>query len=92
MLVQQTSFDFEIIVADDCSYDSTLAIIEDCRTGRHDIRIVPSERNVGVTRNYQRGFAPCRGEYIAVLEGDDASSSFRKTQMLNRSFLRRDLT
>jgi len=71
LLMQETDFDFEIVVADDHSLDSTLAIIEGYRTDNQNIRVLPSERNVGITRNYQRGFAACRGEYIAVLEGDD---------------------
>ena len=71
VLMQETDFDFEIVVADDHSQDSTLAIVEEYQAGNNSIRVLPSERNVGITRNYQRGFAACRGEYIAVLEGDD---------------------
>lgn len=71
VMMQQTDFDFEIVVADDCSQDSTIAVIEEYQAKNHNIRILPSERNVGITRNYQRGFGACRGEYIAVLEGDD---------------------
>jgi len=71
VLMQKANFDFEIVVADDHSQDSTPAIIEAYQTENHNIRILPSDRNVGITRNYQRGFAACRGEYVAVLEGDD---------------------
>jgi glycosyltransferase involved in cell wall biosynthesis len=71
VLMQKTDFDFEIVVADDHSQDSTIAIIEEYQADNHNIRILPSERNVGITLNYQRGFAACRGEHIAVLEGDD---------------------
>jgi glycosyltransferase involved in cell wall biosynthesis len=71
VLMQKTDFDFEIVVADDHSTDSTIAIIEEYRTDNNNIRVLPTERNVGITRNYQRGFAACRGEYVAVLEGDD---------------------
>jgi glycosyltransferase involved in cell wall biosynthesis len=71
VMTQKTDFDFEIVVADDCSQDSTLAIIEEYQADNHNIRVLPSERNVGITRNYQRGFAACRGAHIAVLEGDD---------------------
>lgn len=69
--MQKTDFDFEIVVADDHSRDSTLAIIEEYQAKNRNIRVLPSERNVGITRNYQRGFGACRGEYVAVLEGDD---------------------
>src|SRR5437870_7314361 len=71
VLMQKTDFDVEIVVADDHSSDSTLAIIEEYQPDNNNIRVLPSERNVGITRNYQRGFGACRGEYIAVLEGDD---------------------
>jgi glycosyltransferase involved in cell wall biosynthesis len=71
VVMQKTDFDFEIVVADDHSQDSTLAIIEEYAAGNHNLRVLPSEQNVGITRNYQRGLAACRGEYVAVLEGDD---------------------
>ena len=71
VLMQKTDFDVEIVVADDHSSDSTLAIIEEYQPDNHNIRVLPSERNVGITLNYQRGLAACRGEYIAVIEGDD---------------------
>lgn len=71
VLMQKTGFDLEIVVADDHSEDSTPAIIEEYQTENRNIRILQSDRNVGITRNYQRGFAACRGEYVAVLEGDD---------------------
>ena len=71
VLMQKTDFDFEIVVADDHSQDSTLAIVKEYQADNDNIRILTSERNVGITRNYQRGFGACRGEYIAVLEGDD---------------------
>jgi glycosyltransferase involved in cell wall biosynthesis len=71
VVMQKTDFDFEIVVADDHSQDSTIAIIEEYQADNHNLRILPTERNVGITRNYQRGFGACRGEYVAVLEGDD---------------------
>jgi glycosyltransferase involved in cell wall biosynthesis len=82
VLMQKTDFDFEIVVADDHSHDSTIAIIEEYQASNHDTRVLPSERNVGITRNYQRGFGACRGEYIAVLEGDDFWISTTKLKSL----------
>ena len=82
VLMQKVDFDFEIVVADDHSHDSTIAIIDEYRADNHNIRVLPSERNVGITRNYQRGFGACRGEYIAVLEGDDCWISPTKLESL----------
>lgn len=73
-LLNQT-FDgsIEVIVADDASVDNTLTIIKEYegRDSRFSFSYLDNKKNVGITKNYQRGFAACRGEYVAVLEGDD---------------------
>jgi glycosyltransferase involved in cell wall biosynthesis len=70
VLGQDAGFTVEVVIADDGSTDSTVARIRE-HPAAADIRLLPSDRNLGMTRNYQRGFAACRGEYVAVLEGDD---------------------
>lgn len=71
---QNTDFDFELIIGDDCSTDDTL---DRCkrwqqRYGDERIVILPAqEHNLGIQANYLRAFAVCRGEYIAICEGDD---------------------
>jgi glycosyltransferase involved in cell wall biosynthesis len=72
ILRQKIPFGYELIVADDFSSDSTIAIIEELLNGKDcNYRILTSENNIGISKNYQRGFNECRGEYIAVMEGDD---------------------
>jgi glycosyltransferase involved in cell wall biosynthesis len=72
ILAQQVDFPIEIIVADDCSTDHTADIIRQYQARYPgQIQTLDSSANLGITRNYQRGFAACRGEYVAVLEGDD---------------------
>lgn len=63
----------ELIVADDASTDTTLALIQayEGRDPRFVFKYLAADANIGITRNYQRGFAACTGEYTAVLEGDD---------------------
>lgn len=68
---QETEFAVEIVVADDCSQDATLALVREYQAHQENMRILPAACNVGITRNYQRGFGACRGQYVAVLEGDD---------------------
>jgi len=71
VLMQQVDFPIEVVIADDYSQDSTLAIAREYQGGAHNVRLLPSEEKIGITRNLQRGFAACQGKYIAVLEGDD---------------------
>lgn len=72
ILMQKVEFYYEIIIADDCSKDSTLLIAEKFYKDNPDkIKILKSHENLGVTKNYQRAFYASKGEYIAVLEGDD---------------------
>lgn len=63
----------ELVVADDASTDATLQLIRsyEGRDSRFVFKYLAADTNVGITRNYQRGFAACTGEYVAVLEGDD---------------------
>ncbi|AYZ67545.1 glycosyltransferase [Burkholderia multivorans] len=63
----------QIVVADDASTDGTLAVIKGYEgiDSRFSFKYLDSTKNRGITRNYQRAFAECETEYVAVLEGDD---------------------
>jgi glycosyltransferase involved in cell wall biosynthesis len=72
VLAQKVNFDFEIVIGEDCSTDGTRAIVMDFHR-RYPDRIVPllGDQNVGAMRNLQETLAACRGQYVALLEGDD---------------------
>ncbi|ARO86359.1 hypothetical protein EBAPG3_000385 [Nitrosospira lacus] len=75
ILMQERDFDIEINVIDDCSTDSTQNIVRDYQ-GRYPevINCYFNEHNVGYIAtqlNTYRGFQTLRGEYFALLEGDD---------------------
>jgi glycosyltransferase involved in cell wall biosynthesis len=73
LLNQNFDCSVEVIIADDGSSDNTLAIIKDYegKDSRFKYGYLDKTKNLGITKNYQRGFAACSGEYVAVLEGDD---------------------
>lgn len=71
VLMQDTVFDFEIVIADDKSTDNTVHIIKERLKGKPNFRILDTKENLGMVKNYRRGFDQCKGEYIATLEGDD---------------------
>lgn len=72
ILIQDIPYEFELIVADDFSDDATLKIIKEGLNGKiQNLKILGSTLNHGISKNYQRAFCECKGEYIAVIEGDD---------------------
>lgn len=72
IVMQILPFDYEIIVADDCSTDNTLLIIEKkIMDSGSNYRILKHDTNLGFVKNYEKGFSDCKGEYVAVIEGDD---------------------
>ena len=82
VLRQQTSFGVEIVVGEDCSTDRTLNIVQSyAQMYPEAIRIVRSEENVGWRKNYRRTIEAARGEYIALLDGDDYFTHRKKLQM-----------
>lgn len=83
LLMQETNFPFEIIVADDFSKDGTVAILKDYQVRYPDkIRLLLQERNLGLNGKYNalKCFAMARGEYIAQFDGDDYLTSPHKLQ------------
>ena len=70
-VIGQTFTDWELIVLDDGSSDSTREVID--RIASEDPRIVslPNENNMGVAKTRNRGFDVSRGRYVALLDSDD---------------------
>jgi glycosyltransferase involved in cell wall biosynthesis len=72
VLHQQTNFDFEIVIGEDCSTDRTRdLLIELQRQHPEKIRLLLHETNVGAYNNLAQTFQSCQGQYVAWLEGDD---------------------
>lgn len=82
ILAQQVNFDFEVVVADDCSPDGTREIIEQYRQQYPDkIRTVYPPHNIGMWENVWNLFNALEGEYFAFVEGDDKWTNEHKLQM-----------
>ena len=72
VLMQKTSFRYEIVVDDDHSPDDSRTILRDYAARYPDIFVLSlRDQNVGGSKNMYGVLRQCRGKYIAILEGDD---------------------
>lgn len=72
VLQQTTNFPIELIIGEDCSTDDTRKIVLEYQKRHPDIiRVLTSEKNVGMKMNGLRVMKACRGRYVAFCEGDD---------------------
>lgn len=74
-ILSQTFADFEFLIIDDGSTDSSLETIKSFNDFR--IKLVQNEKNLGLIHTLNRGFGLCTGEYIARMDSDDISMPYR---------------
>ena len=70
-IANQTYKNFEIIIVDDCSTDSTLEIIQDYVDKYENIFLYKGVKNLGYIKNFERGVKLAKGSYIAFSDQDD---------------------
>jgi glycosyltransferase involved in cell wall biosynthesis len=84
LLMQETEYDFEINVIEDCSTDRTQEIVmQYVRKYPHIVKPYFNAKNIGykvTQKNFYRGFFTLTGDYLAILEGDDYWSSPHRLQ------------
>lgn len=80
LLAQQTSYGYEIVVADDCSTDATRKVIARYAEKNTCIKPVYNERNLGLVGNYINAVSHCCGKYLAMCDGDDIWNDTAKLQ------------
>lgn len=84
ILMQETQYDIEINVIEDCSTDNTQQVVMRYVQLFPDI-VKPyfNKKNIGykvTQKNFIRGFKTLKGDYFAILEGDDYWTSPHKLQ------------
>ena len=82
-LHQEVDFNYEIVVGDDCSTDSTKTVLRDYQQKHSErIRLLLHKQNLGFSgkKNLVQTLRACEGKYVAILEGDDYWISPHKLQ------------
>lgn len=86
ILMQDTEYSYEINVIEDCSSDRTQEIVLQYKAKHPDkIKTYFNKKNIGTLspppqKVFYAGFKTLKGDYIAILEGDDYWSSPDKLQ------------
>jgi glycosyltransferase involved in cell wall biosynthesis len=73
-VLAQTYRDFELIITDNCSSDSTPQICDSYQRLDSRVRYHRNPVNLGAAKNYNRGFELARGEYLKWCAHDDLLS------------------
>ena len=72
VLMQKTNFEYELVIGEDCSRDRTRKILLELKEKYPKrISLLLQEKNIGMMENFFQTYEECKGEYIAILEGDD---------------------
>lgn len=78
----QTMAALEVVVVDDASGDATAEIAEAAARGDARVRVVRAARNLGPAGARNLGLDAARGEWIALLDSDDAYLPRRLERLL----------
>lgn len=79
VLMQEVDFPVEMVIGEDCSPDRTREIILDYQERYPGfIRLSDYPSNIGAGENFRGTISRCRGEYVALLDGDDYWTSPNK--------------
>lgn len=70
-VLSQTHQNWEWIIVDDCSSDSSLAIVRELASADRRIVVLQNERNLRTAQTRNRGIRGARGRFVAFLDSDD---------------------
>ena len=72
VLTQEGDHALELIIVDDCSSDETSQLIQQLYGSDPRVNFIASERNAGPGAARNRALAEAKGEWIALIDADDA--------------------
>ena len=72
-ILAQTFTDFELIVINDASTDTTASILKGYEARDPRVKVVTNEHNLGLTKSLNKGAGMAKGEYIARMDADDVA-------------------
>lgn len=90
-LAQQAAPPAELVVADDCSSDDTVAIVRSfAQSAPFPVRIIENKSQLGYRSNFMQAAAACSSELIAFCDQDDLWAP-NKLSVMQEAFLDRSV-
>lgn len=81
VLMQETNFDYDVVIIEDCSTDRTREIVTEYQKAHPEkIRLVLPEVNTGDNSEFMNAILSSSSPYVAILDGDDYWTSPHKLQ------------
>jgi len=71
-VLNQSYSNVELIIADDCSTDDSVTVIENWRQQHPEVLFIKNEKNIGNTKTFNQAFQHAKGDYLIDLAADDA--------------------
>lgn len=82
-VLSQTYPDFELLVVNDCSTDKTAMLAEAIVKKDDRVRLISNEKNSGVSYTRKHGLEEASGEWVAILDSDDAWAPEKLEKQIN---------
>ncbi|HEL1702555.1 TPA: glycosyltransferase [Streptococcus suis] len=82
-ILAQTHQNWEFIICDDCSTDSTLQILEEFSKIDQRIKVLTNAKNSKLAYSLNRCLEYCNGEFVARMDADDISKNSRISKQLD---------
>lgn len=82
-ILNQTVQDFELVICDDCSKDSTVQILNEYSAKDKRVKVFVNEQNLGFKKNFEKAINLCTGDYIAFCDQDDVWNKNKLELSLN---------
>ena len=82
-IYNQTYQNFELIVSDDCSTDSTIDILNEYRK-KYGLKYIQNNKNLGFVKNFEKAIEHSTGDFIALCDQDDVWKANKLEYLLNK--------
>lgn len=84
-IINQSRIIDEIIICDDCSTDSTVAIINDyIKKYPGLIQLIQNQKNLKSTKNFENAILKCTGDYIFLADQDDIWDFYKVEKIISK--------